>query len=124
MKTVIALIAFSDGELSMFKGEIRDIDETKAEQLVSDGYVAEYSGGSGGGVLVVTETEGTLDKTWQECFDAEFVVMVKFIGETEKNYNYIRSVDVYDGVYTVQADGENIYTTDSASGYPSTQDPK
>lgn len=41
-KTVIAQKSFSDGELSMFKGEIRDIELTKAEQLIDEGYVAEY----------------------------------------------------------------------------------
>ena len=30
----------------------------------------ETPGGSGGGVLVVTDTDGTLDKTWQEIHDA------------------------------------------------------
>lgn len=29
-------------------------------------------GGGGGGVLVVHNTDGTLDKTWQEIYDAGF----------------------------------------------------
>ena len=43
MKTVKALKAFSDGELSMYDGEIRDIDETKATQYIAEGYVIEYT---------------------------------------------------------------------------------
>ena len=37
---------------------------------VVDGAWQPASGGSGGGVLVVTDTSGTLNKTWQEIHDA------------------------------------------------------
>lgn len=39
---------------------------------------AENQGGgsSGGGVLIVTDTHGTLDKTWQEIHDAPFAVVI------------------------------------------------
>lgn len=33
-------------------------------------------GGSGGGVLVVTDMGGTLDKTWQEIYDADYAVVL------------------------------------------------
>ena len=35
----------------------------------------ETAGGSGGGVLVVTDTDGTLNKTWQEIVDADLAVV-------------------------------------------------
>ena len=84
-KTVIALKSFSTGSLSMFKGEIREMDADMAETLIDNGLVAEYVpdvpavgandkdkylhtnaetgekewasvGGTGGGVLVVKLT--------------------------------------------------------------------
>ena len=39
---VIALTQFSNGSVSMFKGEIREIDSTTAETLISNGLVEAY----------------------------------------------------------------------------------
>ena len=78
-------------------------------------------GGSGGGVLVVTETNGTLDKTWQEIHDAllttgailvirDFVAQISCFG------------DALAGEYSIYATAGNeindTYTASSASGYP------
>ena len=41
-KTVIALKSFSTGTISMFKGEIREMDADMAETLIDNGLVAEY----------------------------------------------------------------------------------
>ena len=74
---------------------------------------------SGGGVLVVHDVDGTLDKTWQEIHDAMLsggAVISAYDGtdlyvvayaDVAKNYNII----CYSGASIV-------YTTDSASGYP------
>lgn len=40
---VIALKAFSTGTLSMYDGEIRNIDDTTATALINEEYVAEYT---------------------------------------------------------------------------------
>lgn len=76
---------------------------------------------SGGGALVVTETDGngTLDKTWQEIHDA-----MLSRGAAIQMYDevYVITAVLYDdkgGVYTVQAAGGERYSTTSASGYPS-----
>lgn len=42
----------------------------------SEGKWVNGSGGGGGGVLVVHDNEGTLDKTWKEIHDAGFAVMM------------------------------------------------
>ena len=39
---VIALKSFSNGTISMFKGEIREMDSDTAETLIDNGLVAEY----------------------------------------------------------------------------------
>ena len=77
-------------------------------------------GGSGGGVLVVTDTDGTLDKTWQEIHDADFAVVISAypggrffdfvadIGHTEDNTDFYISVQ------------NEHYSASSASGYPTT----
>ena len=143
MKTVIALIAFSDGELSMFKGEIRDIDETKAEQLIDEGYVAEYSagGGSGGGALVVHATSDgntmTLDKTWDEIYTASATMPISIVWHNddvnERFTQYLRvdrvtnnNAETGTRQYTVYAhielesDNNSIaFIADSEDGYPS-----
>lgn len=79
---------------------------------------------SSGGVLVVTDTNGTLDKTWQEIHDA-FVagsvriqkpngagtvfLNVKTVGYSPKD-GYGLACDHYTT--------DKSYSTDSASGYP------
>ena len=52
------------------------------------------AGIASGGVLVVTDTEGTLDKTWQEIHDAVFVV-----------YNTAMSQDNMTGIFIAYAQG-------------------
>lgn len=78
-------------------------------------------GGSGGGVLVVTDTDGTLDKTWQEIHDA-FVSR----GVVIVNGNFQSSVigvgnsrGDYTVTVAIQANwSPDPYITDSADGYP------
>ena len=84
-------------------------------------------GGSGGGVLVVTDTDGTLDKTWQEIHDAGFSVLNYGIGiyttnffiSNESGYRVVFSHAYSDkgNVYVI----DRVYTASSASGYPELQ---
>jgi hypothetical protein len=78
MKTVIALIAFSNGELSMFKGEIRDIDETKAEQLISEGYVKLYSAGGNIEIANVSFLHDAEHDYWTAECDKTFEELISF----------------------------------------------
>ncbi len=78
MKTVIALIAFSNGELSMFKGEIRDIDETKAEQLISEGYVKLYSAGGNIEIANVSFLYDAEHDGWTAECDKTFEELIAF----------------------------------------------
>ena len=75
-------------------------------------------GGSGGGVLVVHDVEGTLDKTWQEIHDAMLVGSV--VVNHDEGVIVLTYCFTEKGVYTVgtQTWGQIQYETDSASGYP------
>ena len=74
-------------------------------------------GGSGVGVLLVTETEGALNKTWQEIYDAmENGVVV--ISGTDKRA-VATDCEADNGAYTVTAGAT--FTAETASGYPSTE---
>lgn len=85
-------------------------------------------GGGGSGALVVTVggLDFTLDKTWQEIFDAATagapIIIRDEPTETEVSYGYIfTSVSTFASTYTVQAlfSGNTFtFTTDSADGYP------
>jgi hypothetical protein len=81
-------------------------------------------GGSGGGVVVhavVSGSTATLDKTWQEIFDGDYVVIAFVPDSSIKSFLPISQV-AHEGTYYVTAsDGENTlsFETDSASGYPS-----
>lgn len=84
---------------------------------------------AGGGVLIVNETDGILDKTWQEIYDAGFsVLLIDFQGTHFNATSY--GVGVRDGTYSVGYmlyDEQGLctirnYTCDSASGYPEYQD--
>lgn len=88
-------------------------------------------GGSGGGVLVVHDVEDTLDKTWQEIYDADAVVICE-TSVNLKRYYTVTSVAAQknfmspDTKYVVLADDPEDpsedallqFTTSSADGYP------
>lgn len=73
---------------------------------------------SGGGVLVVTDTEGTLDKTWQEIHDAFPNVYI-----TEEDGKMFTILTIYGdrgeyGVIMADSDAIARFVATSASGYP------
>lgn len=82
---------------------------------ISDAY---EGGGTSGGVLIVTNTDGTLDKTWQEIHDAMLSHGAVFISEGGgvTSFNFAGTTPM--GIYHVDtAEGDEFYT-DSADGYP------
>lgn len=90
----------------------------------STGALEWAEGGSGGGVLVVHDVDGTLDKTWKEIRDAMLVGSVAIDSSTPFATNIVYVGRVYStalmgGKYSVHpVDAEVNYDTDSASGYP------
>ena len=92
----------------------------------STGALEWAEGGSGGGVLVVTDTNGTLDNTWQEIYNAaenKIPTALRVVEEDSINFNWLTTVfkegDV--GFYVdfgVEGAAFEEYTSDSASGYP------
>ena len=78
--------------------------------------------GSGGGVLLVTATDGTLDKTWQEIADADVAVIV-FAGDDVYHKEFVTTVsfDEKNESYDIDVLPRGTYTASSASGYPERQ---
>jgi hypothetical protein len=80
-------------------------------------------GGSGGGVLVVTDTNGTLDKTWKEIHDAMLSggSVVSF-SETDIGSIVVARYNNKGEEYTIKAYGAGgsftDYVASSADGYP------
>lgn len=78
-------------------------------------------GGSGGGVLVVNDVNGTLDKTWQEIYDADLAV----IRDGDKRYSVYGAYQgkgTYDVSYFAASAGNVVissYSASSTDGYPS-----
>lgn len=74
-----------------------------------------------GGVLVVTDTEGTLDKTWQEIHDAMTNGIVKIQGDNPPTIDVVTTVinDSEVPAYVVITLNGGEYTASSADGYPS-----
>lgn len=89
-----------------------------------------YSGGGGGGVLIVHDVDGTLDKTWKEINDAlagAVVLIVEDDGYGGHMSSHVISAYDEEGEYAVVADTKpsgTTYTTDSENGYPSSEAPK
>lgn len=81
-------------------------------------------GGTGGGVLVVHDVNGTLDKTWQEINESSVPIMI----QSDTAWYFVTSVrhdDGGSGVYIVVAIyssgitvNTHAYVSASASGYP------
>ena len=78
------------------------------------------AGGSGGGVLVVHDVDGTLDKTWQEIRDADFAVVVIAAQNIVRKDPVIVTNDARGEYKVVTGYAEEGYTyiASSASGYP------
>lgn len=76
------------------------------------------AGGSVGGVLVVTDTDGTLDKTWQEIHDA--MLLGGAVLSADNEATAIVEAGLHKGSYEVYVGNLNSspYSADSASGYP------
>ena len=90
-----------------------------------------------GGVMVINDTNGTLDKTWQEIRDAmeanTFCVVKKVAQELGKDYvhnspvveavkNGLESPYTYIVNTTFNNQGSVEYKTDTPSGYPAHSD--
>lgn len=104
---------------------VTDVDAGKVLTVNNSGVWVAQTPASGGGVLVVTRTAGTLDKTWQEIVDAMSTtgaVLAHYGDGSIDNLITFRSADVHQksGEYTVSTgDGiTDIYVASSASGYP------
>ena len=91
---------------------------------------AEGGGSGGGGVLVVNaeydgESTYTLDKTWQECKDAELVSVTMegtntfCIGVSEFENIITHQTEYYVLVYDFKNESPVEFKTATASGYPS-----
>ena len=143
MTRVVALQAWSNGSITMEEKQIADLQDALAAELIAQGIVAPTalpaitpddagkvltandSGvwvaslpSSGGGVLVVTDTEGTLDKTWQEIHDADLAI----IRITDVNNEMFKMVTMAiirkNNTYDIVDMYETTYSASSASGYP------
>lgn len=104
--------------MSTYRGLLDDIsgvDGTYKQQLKA---IAE--GGGGGGIMILTETEGVLDKTWQEIYDAMsasvFCISVWVDNDGSVTINYINTV-VPTGYRVIYADGTP-FAASSANDYP------
>ena len=96
--------------------KVKTTDEFRA----AVGTVAPKSGGGlGGGVLVVTDTDGTLDKTWQEIHDA--MLSGGAVISTSSTDSIVVSRTRYnakDSAYEVTILGGIMYFASTASDYP------
>lgn len=98
---------------------VTDVDAGKVLTVNNSGVWVAANPSSGGGVLVVhQDVDGTLDKTWQEIFDATFAVVVTSNG-TAYFKSPVTGISYVDGIaYMLETADESSYTTSSADGYP------
>lgn len=103
------------------------ITSAKLNKL-ENGLAEASGGGTGGGVLVVNDNNGTLDKTWQEIVNTGFAIILNgslpFVGtqiyalanfkadeeESEYSVSFIN-------IFNTSAENET-YIATSADGYP------
>ena len=103
---------------------------TREEQYL-DAIAKNGGGGSGGGVLLVHDVDGTLDKTWQEIVDADYVVIKAVDGTDIFWFSAINAgqygsnpTTYYVGAYNPNNQDPNVdYVATSADGYPATFNP-
>ena len=93
--------------------------EWKSGDVVTSAKLNKIEAGiASGGVLVVTDTEGTLDKTWQEIWNSAPGYIKISANENEKTFSLIRAIGVDSGEYYISTADDNYYAANSASGYP------
>lgn len=121
-------VAENAGKIVLSGASANDIVRLLIEPLevsVSDGFRAAVSkavpqsgGGSGGGMLVVHDVNGTLDKTWQEIYDALPIAVLD--GASDRKPFTMANTASHGLVV-----GDDYYAANSASGYPKkTNQPK
>lgn len=96
------------------KGKYLHVNDSTGDLEWSD------AGGSGGGPLVVTDTDSTLDKTWQEILDA-MLSGGAVIQLSETDVQTVLRVYLGKGTYAVISASGDRYLAPSASGYPTLQ---
>lgn len=83
--------------------------------------VADASSGGGGGVLIVNDVSGTLDKTWKEIYDATTGGKLCLISVTNNGFDILALITIiatdHDTMYGVGADNKQ-YETSTEDGYP------
>lgn len=91
-----ALKAFSTGTFAMEQYEIRDVDDTLAASLIAQGLAAEV-GGSGGGVLVLTESVSPYNSNYRnlsESFATINAALIEGKSVILKSGNYVQGTIV------------------------------
>lgn len=116
---------------AMATGDTSGLPDTPytREEMYLDAIAKGGGGGTGGGVLVVHDVGGTLDKTWQEIVDADFAVVRIKISDDPPSREFYPVV--YHGINTkigahdinvLAVEGDSVlvqyYTATSADGYP------
>lgn len=92
---------------------VTDVDEGKVLTVNNSGeWVA--ANPSGGGVLVVTDTDGTLDKTWQEIYDALPLAVLDIPRLSMRVLFDAADTDLHG----LSVTSSYYYAANSASGYP------
>jgi len=116
-------------------GDTKPPYPTTREEAYLDAIAEGGGGSSGGGVLVVHDVDGTLDKTWQEIHDADYaVVKNSYITDGEQEefiapIYYLKSGNSQYFVVVISPGFDNFgdesgtlyfsyYSASSADGYP------
>lgn len=97
--------------------DVTEADAGKVLAVNDSGVWVAQNPSSGGGVLVVTDTDGTLDKTWTEIHDA-MLSGGAVIQHDETEADAVLRARVCKGTYDVSSADGIFYSASSASGYP------
>lgn len=103
--------------------EVSDADNGDVLTVVSGEWAKAAPSGGGGGVLVATDTNGTLDKTWKEIHDSEVpVFVVQIPTSTGKYWLPVLNIgyDADEGYWVIctSDNGDVDYYSDTETGYP------
>ena len=101
MKTVKALVAFSNGVISMEQYEVRELPTDMANDLIAAGICAEVGGG---GALVLTESVNPNNSNYMvlsESFDTINAALIEGKSVILKSGNYVQGtiIGTYEDEY-------------------------